>query len=70
MFSRIYIGLHGDVSYEILQRVANSYKEELEQIPNVTEVNIVGEREELVNVTLDPSLLKKYGINKNVAPSH
>ncbi len=63
MFSRIYIGLHGDVSYEILQRVANSYKEELEQIPNVTEVNIVGEREEMVKVTLDPSLLKKYGVN-------
>ena len=63
MFSRIYIGLHGNVSYEILQRVANSYKEELEQIPNVTEVNIVGEREEMVRVTLDPSLLKKYGIN-------
>ena len=63
MFSRIYIGLHGDVSYEILQKVANSYKEQLELIPNVTEVNIVGEREEMVKVTLSPSLLKKHKIN-------
>ena len=58
MFSRIYIGLHGDVPYEILQKSANAYKDLLEQINNVTEVNIVGEREEIVKVTLNPSLLK------------
>ncbi len=63
MFSRIYIGLHGDVPYEILQKSANAYKDLLEQINNVTEVNIVGEREEIVKVTLNPSLLKKYQIN-------
>ena len=63
MFSRIYIGLSGNVPYEVLQNAANSYKDALELIDNVTEVEIKGEREEIIKITLNPSLLQKYGIN-------
>ena len=63
MFSRIHIGLSGNVSYEILQQTANLYKEILEQIDNVTEVEIVGKQEEIIKITLNPSLLETYQIN-------
>ena len=63
MFSRIYIGLSGNVPYEVLQNAANSYKDALELIDNVTEVEIKGEREEIIKITLNPSLLQKYGLN-------
>ena len=62
MFSRIYIGLYGDVPYEVLQSAANAYKDDLENIGNVTEVSIKGEREEIIKITLDPSLLQKHPI--------
>ncbi|MDC3085923.1 efflux RND transporter permease subunit, partial [Pelagibacteraceae bacterium] len=63
MFSRIYIGLYGNVPYEVLLKAANSYKDSLEKIGNVTEVDIKGEREEIIKITLDPTLLQKYKIN-------
>ena len=63
MFSRIYIGLYGDVPYEVLQSAANAYKDDLENIGNVTEVSIKGEREEIIKITLDPSLLQKHNLN-------
>ena len=49
--------------YEVLQNAANSYKDALELIDNVTEVEIKGEREEIIKITLNPSLLQKYGLN-------
>ena len=63
MFSRIYIGLYGDVPYEVLQNAANAYKDNLEAIGNVTEVSIKGEREEIIKITLEPSLLQKHKLN-------
>ena len=63
MFSNIYVGIYGDVPYDILEKTANAYKDQLEKINNVTEVDIVGKRDEIVKVTLDPSLLRKYELD-------
>ena len=46
-----------------MQNAASSYKDSLELIDNVTEVDIKGEREEIIKITLNPSLLQKYGLN-------
>ena len=63
MFSRIYIGLYGNVPYEVLLKAADAYRDSLEKIGNVTEVDIKGEREEIIKITLDPNMLQKYKIN-------
>ena len=48
---------------KFFQSAANAYKDDLENIGNVTEVSIKGEREEIIKITLDPSLLQKHSLN-------
>ena len=53
LFSEIKIGIYGDVPYRILHNVAEEYKSQFETIPNVTEVEINGAKEEIVKITVD-----------------
>ena len=63
LFSEIKIGIYGDVPYRILHNVAEEYKSQFETIPNVTEVEINGAKEEIVKITVDPGLLEKNKVN-------
>ena len=63
LFSEIKIGIYGDVPYRILHNVAEEYKSQFETIPNVTEVEINGAKEEIVKITVDPGLLEKHKVN-------
>ena len=63
LFSEIKIGIYGDVPYRILHNVAEEYKSQFETIPNVTEVEINGAKEEIVKITVDPGLLEKHRVN-------
>ena len=45
--------------YEVLQNAANSYKDEFEKIDNVTDIEIKGEREEIIKINLNASAIAK-----------
>ena len=63
LFSEIKIGIYGDVPYKILHNTAEEYKKQFETIKNVTEVEINGSKEEVIKITVIPSLLEKHKVN-------
>jgi multidrug efflux pump len=63
LFSKIKIGIYGDVPYKILHSTAEEYKKQFETIKNVTEVEINGSKEEVIKITVNPSLLEKHKVN-------
>ncbi len=56
------IGLEGQVPERTLIRVAEQMKEEIEAIEDVLEVGLTGQREEMVEVIIDPLQLEAYGV--------
>lgn len=63
LFSKIKIGIYGDVPYKILHSTAEEYKKQFETIKNVTEVEINGSKEEVIKITVNPALLEKHKVN-------
>ncbi|MEQ9110734.1 MAG: efflux RND transporter permease subunit [Rhodospirillaceae bacterium] len=59
------ISLSGDVPERTLFTIANRLKDKIEEIPSVLEADIAGDREEQMEVIIDPALLKSYGIDAN-----
>ncbi|HUF55328.1 MAG TPA: efflux RND transporter permease subunit [Thermohalobaculum sp.] len=55
--------LSGPVPERTLVTVANELKDRIETIRGVLEVDIGGEREEMVEVLVDPAALESYGIS-------
>ena len=60
MFPVLVINLHGDVPERTLVTIARELRDELEGLPGVLEVQIGGEREELLEVIVDPTALETY----------
>ncbi|RMF12212.1 MAG: efflux RND transporter permease subunit [Alphaproteobacteria bacterium] len=60
----ISIVLSGDLPERVLVRLARSLRDELESLPGVLEAEISGDREELLEVIIDPVLLESYGISQ------
>ena len=63
LFPVIVVTLSGDVPERTLLRLAHDLQDRLEGIPSVLEANIGGEREELVEVVIDPMKVESYGLN-------
>lgn len=61
-FPAIVVTLRGDVSERTLFKTAQMLKREFEGVPSVLEANMVGHREEVVEVVIDPAQLENYGI--------
>ncbi len=59
------ISLSGDVPERTLFTIAKRLKDRIEEIPSVLEADIAGDREEQMEVIIDPALLKSYGIDAN-----
>ncbi len=59
------ISLSGDVPERTLFTIANRLKDKIEEIPSVLEADIAGDREEQMEIIIDPALLKSYGIDAN-----
>ncbi len=55
--------LSGDVPERSLLRLGRDLRDELEGIPQVLEVSIAGDREELVEVLFDPVAIESYGLS-------
>ena len=58
------LNLAGNVPERTLITIARDLKEEIEGIPGVLEVNLVGVREELMEVIVDPLAMESYGLDQ------
>lgn len=57
--------LGGDAPERTLNRLAQSLRDEVAGLPGVLEVNVVGIREEVLEVIIDPLLLESYSLSPN-----
>ena len=57
------LNMAGSVSERTLTRIARDLKEKIEALDGVLEVNLVGVREELMEVIVDPLTLESYGLD-------
>ncbi|MFE8069824.1 efflux RND transporter permease subunit [Marinobacteraceae bacterium S3BR75-40.1] len=62
LFPVLLVTLSGDLPQRTLQQLARHTRDEIESIPEVLEVNIAGEREEVVEVVVDPLKIESYGL--------
>lgn len=58
------LNLAGDVPERTLTSIAKGLKEKFEAIGGVLEVNLVGTREELMEVVVDPLAMESYGLDQ------
>jgi len=65
LFPILVVTLTGDVPERTLLQLAKNVQERIEAIGSVLEAGIAGDREELVEVLVEPSLLESYGLIGN-----
>ncbi len=58
------LNIAGSVSERALTTIAKDLEEKIEAIPGVLEVNLVGVREELMEVIVDPLAMESYGLDQ------
>ncbi len=63
LFPVLVVTMAGDVPERTLVRLARDLRDEIEAIPTVLEVDIAGDREEVVEIIVDPLLVESYGLN-------
>jgi multidrug efflux pump len=63
LYPVIVVGLSGDVPERTLLRIARMAKNALEQAPGVLSAELRGARDEAVEVIIDPTLIKSYGLS-------
>ncbi|MBQ1784124.1 MAG: efflux RND transporter permease subunit [Gammaproteobacteria bacterium] len=56
--------LSGDVPERTLVQLGRDLRDRLEALPEVLEVELAGEREEMVEIIVDPLLLESYNLNQ------
>ena len=70
LFPVLNVTLSGDVPERTLLRLARDLKDEVEGIPEVLEAKIVGDRDESVELVIDPVLLDSYEIEGELLLCH
>jgi len=63
LFPVFSVGLSGPVSQRELVTIARELRDNLEAIPEVLEVDIGGDREDMLEIIVDPQVLDTYGID-------
>ncbi|MFO7286190.1 MAG: efflux RND transporter permease subunit [Gammaproteobacteria bacterium] len=63
LFPVLVVNLHGNVPERTLMTIARDLRDELEGLPGVLDAEIVGSREELLEVIVDPVKLESYGLS-------
>lgn len=58
------LNLAGNIPERTLTSIAKDLKEKLEGLPGVLEVNLIGTREELMEVVVDPLAMESYGLDQ------
>ncbi|MFQ5972602.1 MAG: efflux RND transporter permease subunit [Alphaproteobacteria bacterium] len=62
LFPVLVVTLSGDVPERALTRLARDLRDKIEGLPSVLEVNIGGDREEQVEIIVDPMLVESYAL--------
>ncbi|KPQ25509.1 efflux RND transporter permease subunit [Halomonas sp. HL-93] len=62
-FPVLTIGLYGQLDTRERMTIARRLQEEIEGIADVLEVDIAGEREDLLEIVVDPLVLESYGVD-------
>lgn len=65
LFPIIMVSLSGNVPERELYKRARELKDILAAIPSVLEANLVGAREEVLEIIIDPAMMETYGISTN-----
>ncbi len=63
LFPVLSVGLSGPVSENQLVFIARQLKENIEAIPEVLDVEIGGDREDMLEIVVDPQVLEGYGLD-------
>lgn len=63
LFPILSVGLSGNISEQSIVYIANRLKDEIESIPEVLSVDISGDREEMLELVVDPQVLDSYQID-------
>ena len=63
LFPILVVTLTGDVPERSLLRIARNLKDEIESVKEVLEVDIAGDRDEQVEIILDPAMVESYGLS-------
>ncbi|MBB5321368.1 efflux RND transporter permease subunit [Marinobacter oulmenensis] len=63
LFPVLSVGLSGPLSERELITIARRLQDEIEAIPEVLEVEIGGDREDLLEIVADPQVLESYGLD-------
>ncbi|MGI5310725.1 efflux RND transporter permease subunit [Rheinheimera sp. WS51] len=63
LFPVLSVGLSGPISENQLVYIARQLQENIEAIPEVLEVDIGGDREDLLEIVVDPQVLEGYGLD-------
>ncbi|HAU16811.1 MAG TPA: MFS transporter, partial [Marinobacter adhaerens] len=63
LFPVLSVGLSGPLSERELITIARRFQDAIESIPEVLEVEIGGDREDLLEIVVDPQVLESYGID-------
>jgi multidrug efflux pump len=63
IFPVLVVTLSGDVPEHTLVRIARNLQDKIEIIPSILKVTLSGDREEMVEVEVDPLLVESYGLN-------
>ncbi|KKJ76541.1 acriflavin resistance protein [Kiloniella litopenaei] len=65
LFPILVVNLSGDVPERALLAIAKNLQDKLESIPNVLEAKLVGDRDELIEIVVDPLVLESYNLDAN-----
>jgi multidrug efflux pump len=60
LFPVLVVTLYGDVSERLMVKTARDLRDQLESLPGILEVDIAGDREDLVEVLIDPVRAENY----------
>ncbi|MBI1261884.1 MAG: AcrB/AcrD/AcrF family protein [Rhizobiales bacterium] len=65
LFPVLIVTLSGDVPERTLYQAARRLKDEIEAVPTVLQAELIGHREELLEVVINPSKLESYNISQS-----
>jgi len=63
LFPAIFVTLWGDAPERVIYQHARLLKDRLNSMPNVLEAKLIGQREELLEIVVDPGKLETYNIS-------
>ncbi|WP_283131392.1 efflux RND transporter permease subunit [Enterovibrio norvegicus] len=58
------VALYGDVSERAIVKIARKLQEKLESFKQVLEVDVAGDRDDVVEIIVEPLLLESYGLDQ------